>query len=254
VALLEISGLVQAFGGLVAVDQLDLSVEDGRIFGLIGPNGSGKSTVFNCISRFYQPQSGGIRFNGKNLLKMKPHQVVRIGIARTFQNLELFENLTVLENLLVAHHTHFRSKLPGCALNLPRSRREERAAREAALEILRLLDLAQYAEEKVPSLPLGMRRRVEMARALVTRPRLILLDEPASGLNHREIDHLTETLRDVNDRFKVTILLVEHNMNIVMSLCERIAVMNFGKKIAEGTPEEVRSHPEVVTAYLGEKK
>jgi len=253
-ALLEIAGLVQRFGGLTAIDSLDLQVEEGKIFGLIGPNGSGKSTVFNCISSFYRPHSGRIMFNGYNLLKKRPSEIVQCGISRTFQNLELFENLSVLENLLIGRHTHFRSGWFSCGFNLPRLRREDRAARDHCNEALNLLGLERYTHIPVSALPIGTRRRVEMARALVTQPRLMLLDEPGAGLNHQEIESMTKVLHDINQRQKVTILLVEHNMNIIMSLCSPIAVMNFGKKIAEGTPDEIRSHPEVVAAYLGVKK
>jgi len=253
-ALLEISELIQKFGGLRAIDRLDLSVETGQIFGLIGPNGSGKSTVFNCVSRFYNPQAGRIHFNDQNLLKQKPHQVIRLGIARTFQNLELFSNMTVLDNILVARHSRFRANIFSCAFNLPHVGRREKIARRAGQETLEILGLAQFQNTLVSALPLGIRRRVEMARALASEPRLLLLDEPAAGLNQVEIKELTKSLENINKQLEVTILLVEHNMNIVMNLCRNIAVMNFGRKIAEGRPEEVRNDTEVIKAYLGEKR
>jgi len=253
-ALLDISELFQEFGGLRGIDRLDLSVESGQIFGLIGPNGSGKSTVFNCVSRFYNPQAGRIRFNDQNLLKRKPHQVVRLGIARTFQNLELFSNMTVLDNILVARHSRFRANIFSCAFNLPHVGRREQAARRAGQETLGILGLAQFQNTLVSALPLVIRRRIEMARALASEPRLLLLDEPAAGLNQVEIEELTKSLENINRQLEITILLVEHNMKIVMNLCRNIAVMNFGRKIAEGRPEEVRNDTEVIKAYLGEKR
>jgi branched-chain amino acid transport system ATP-binding protein len=252
VELLKLTNLTQRFGGLTAVDDFALSLDEGQIYGLIGPNGSGKSTVFNCISRFYQPQSGDILFEGKDLLKCKPHDIIRIGIARTFQNLGLFENMTVMENLLVGQHIRFRSTIFKCAFNPPGLKREENSAHEAINKILDFLGLQKHKHALVANLPFGTKRLVELCRSLVSRPRLLLLDEPASGMNPSETRDLIKTLQAVRERFDVTILLVEHNMKMVMSLCENIAVMNFGRKIAEGTPDEINSSKEVIEAYLGE--
>jgi len=250
--LLNVHELTQSFGGLCAVDEFSLAIEDGQIAGLIGPNGSGKSTVFNCISRFYEPQKGRIFFQGEDLLECKPHHIIRRGITRTFQNLELFDNMTVTENLLIGQHTHFRSKIFHCALNFPGLKKEEKLAHKRINEVLDFLGLQKSKHALVSNLPFGTKRMVELGRALVPRPRLLLLDEPASGMNSNEIKELIETLKEAKERFNVTILLVDHNMNMVMSLCEKITVMNFGKKIAEGTPEKIRNHPEVIEAYLGE--
>lgn len=250
--LLKIIKLTQRFGGLKAVDDFALSLDEGQIYGLIGPNGSGKSTVFNCISRFYRPQNGEIFFEGKDLLKCRPHDIIRVGIARTFQNLQLFENMTVMENLLVGQHIRFRSTIFKCAFNLPGLRREESYAHEAINKILDFLGLQKHKHALVASLPFGTKRLVELCRSLVSRPRLLLLDEPSSGMNPSETKDLIKTLQEVRERFDVSILLVEHNMKMIMSLCAKIAVMNFGRKIAEGTPDEINSNKEVIKAYLGE--
>jgi branched-chain amino acid transport system ATP-binding protein len=240
------------FGGIVALDGVSFAVAPGHIVGLIGPNGAGKTTLFNCVSRLYECDSGDILFAGESIRRLPRHRVAGRGIGRTFQNLALFRTMSVLDNVMVGCHSRAGAGFFGHGLRLPRAVREDREALEAAHGLLRALELEAVAQVPVASLPFGTQKRVEMARALASKPQLLLLDEPASGLNHEEVGALGALIREVRERFKLTVLLVEHHMNLVMSISDRVVALNFGRKIAEGTPAEVRKHPELIQAYLGD--
>ncbi|HXL02270.1 MAG TPA: ABC transporter ATP-binding protein [Candidatus Atribacteria bacterium] len=249
--LLSLEDLTIAFGGLVAVSDFSLQLFPGDLVGLIGPNGAGKTTVFNLITGQYRPTKGRIIFQGKDITGFSPDVVTTVGIARTFQNIRLFGNLTVLENVLVSFHVRLQSSFLAPMFSLPSYWREERAIREEAYELLKAVGLADATKEEAQSLPYGEQRRLEIARALATHPSLLLLDEPAAGMNPQETQELMRFIQKIRDDFNLSIFLIEHDMKVVMGICERIAVMDFGMKIAEGTPEEIRNNPRVIEAYLG---
>jgi branched-chain amino acid transport system ATP-binding protein len=249
---LQVCNISLRFGGVTALNKVDITVRTGELFAVIGPNGAGKTSLLNCITGFYRPQEGQIMFNGADITQLPTHDLVGIGIGRTFQNIELFPGMTVLSNLFLARHTHSRYGLVSACLFLPSMRREEIGHRRILEEIIDFLEIQSLRNKPVGSLPYGMMKRVELGRALALEPALLILDEPFAGMNLEEKEDMVRFLLELNRAWGQTMILVEHDMSIVMSIAQRIAVLNFGEKLTEGTPEEIIRHPEVIKAYLGD--
>ena len=251
-AMLEVTKLGISFGGLRAVDELSMKIEKGGLVGLIGPNGAGKTTAFNMLTGVYRPTDGGFRLDGQNLVGKKPHEICKMGVARTFQNIRLFKDMSVLDNVKVGLHNHYQYSTLTGILRLPKYFKVEKEMNEKAMEILKVFDLDKEAEILAGNLPYGKQRKLEIARALATDPKLLLLDEPAAGMNPNETQELMDTIRFVQEHFHMTTLLIEHDMKLVGGICEKLTVLNFGQVLTEGETSEVLNDPTVITAYLGE--